>query len=253
MNLIIMYNAACLAAYIFQNTAPVCENSRGVLNKHIWHRGMCLPQEPSPGGRQGQPLASWWGKEGRTQGTRLQPWRWQWRGGESDWENRARAWPSQSPLPAQCGQAGPQPWVCCLPALKGEAGTDVSLNQKITLAPRWAALWRQGPPPTILCQGLSCLESSKGWQVGLWHQRGTLVLHHHPLVCQPGCRKRAPPTHTQATRHPLAFPCPAAKSPMLQQQRADPRLRSNQPPSRCSTLPPEDREALPDAPLQPLP
>lgn len=241
--------------YLSKTRLLCVRNSRGgpsINTRGTPGAAVCLPQEPLylvggsdslrhlGGGQRGGLGCTWPRVPGGGSG-----------GWESDREQGSGLGPNPHSQPS-AGRRGSGPWVCCPPALKGEAGTDVSLNQKITLAPRWAALWRR-VPPTTLCQGLSVWRAAKGGRWGLWHQRGTWcsIITHWSANQGVG---RGPPTQDEGQATPLAFPCPAAKSPMLRTKGLTPRFSvPNQLPAGCSSSPPEDREALPDAPLQPLP
>lgn len=125
--------------YLSKTRLLCVRNSRGSLNKHTWHSGgSCVfAQEPLylVGGSDSlRHLGG--GAEGRTQFAPGPESLEVAVAGGSLTENRAPA--ASPPLPADAGRRGSGALGHCLPALKGEAGTDVSLNQKITLAPRWA-------------------------------------------------------------------------------------------------------------------
>lgn len=145
-------------------------------------------------------------------------------GGGGGWESD-REWgsglgPNPHSLPS-AGRRGSGPWVCCPPALNGEAGTDVSLNQKITLAPRWAALWRRVPPTNFVPR--SVWGAAKGSRWGLWHRRGTWcsIITHWSANQVMGV-DRGHPTQDKGQANPLPFPCPAAKCPQAACKGADP-------------------------------
>ena len=138
--------------YLSKTRLLCVRNSRGgpsINTRGTPGAAVCLPQEPLylvggsdslrhlGGGRRGGLGCTWPRVPGGGSG-----------GWESDREQGSGLGPNPHSQPS-AGRRGSGPWVCCLPALKGEAGTDVSLNQKITLAPRWAALWRCVPPPQL--------------------------------------------------------------------------------------------------------
>lgn len=79
----------------------------------------------------------------------------------------------------------PGPGAAARPALKGEAGTHVSLDQKITSAPRWAmgrvrSLSRFVPRSVFL-------GSSRGWRAGAGAPAGHLALGHRLLLSAARC------------------------------------------------------------------